>query len=544
MKKNNSIRIHRLTRRYASVVYLFVLCLVVSILPFSAGSLPILGKGMPVSYEASSLRGGWETIESGVTQDLNSVSFICLNRGSVVGDEGVILGPGDGGINWTGQNSGVLENLFGVSYFGYTLTLAVGASGTILFTNDTGQTWMVKQTGMMGSYFSGQMITDQIGVAVGVNAIYQPFVTRTNDGWTTWQSTSFYIEHDSVMYEGWLSDVYFMNESVGVATAVVDVPAGGAIVRTTDGGASWQTVYFSSEELYAVDFLWGDVGYAVGAQGTILQSLDAGQTWNPLNSGVSSVLHDVDFPSDTVGFAVGESGVILRTDDAGITWTQQVSGTTENLLRMQSITEGIGVVVGEHGVILRTTTGGYPPDSTPPETTCTLTGTMQGDVYTSNVTVLLSATDNDTGVATTLYKLDDGFWNTYANPFVVTADGQHLLHFYSIDNAGNAEQEKVLGFTIQHPPKLAVTITGGFGVHVTVKNLGPTTLRNETWNLTLNGGLILLGRHVSGNATINVSDEIGVRTLVLGIGRTQITFSISSVETIVSGKVLLFFVRM
>lgn len=489
------------------------------------------------------LKAGWESINSGVTQNLNGIFFICLNRGTVVGDEGVILRTGDGGKNWTMEDSGVSENLYSVSYFGYSVILAVGASGTIVFTNDSGQTWNVKQTGMMASYSSCQMITDEIGIAVGVNTIFQPFFTRTDDGWTTWQSTSFYIEHESVLYEGWLSDVYFMNESVGIATAVVDVPAGGAIVRTMDGGASWQTVYFSNEALYGVDITGDSVFHVVGGQGTILQSLDFGQNWENLTSGVSSTLRAVDFPSETVGFAVGDEGVIVRTNDAGASWAQQMSGTLENILGIQSITERTGVVVGEHGLILRTDTGGYPPDTTPPETTCTVTGTMQGDVYISNVTVILSATDNGTGVQFTTYKLDDGFWDTYVDPFEVTADRQHLLRFYSTDNAGNAEQEKTYVFTIQHPPTLTITITGGVGIHVSVKNLGPSNLTNGTWDLSLTGGFILIGRHTSGTMTIHVGEDDEMKTLVLGIGSIQLTFSIASTETRVPGRVLLFFVR-
>jgi len=487
---------------------------------------------------------GWEHINSGVSQDLNGIFFICLNRGTVVGDEGVILRTGDGGKNWTIQDPGVSENLYSVSYFGYPIILAVGAAGTILFTNDTGQTWQVKQTGMMASYASCQMLTDEIGFAVGVNTIFQPFFTRTDDGGVTWESSSFYIEHESVLYEGWLSNVYFMNESVGVATAVVDIPAGGAIVRTMDGGASWQTVCFSDKPLYGVDLTSSGVFYAVGAQGTVLRSLDLGLTWENLTSGVSYTLHAVDFPSDTVGFVVGDEGVILRTNDAGESWVQQTSGTTENLLGIQSITDRTGVIVGTHGVILRTDNGGYPPDTTPPETTCTLTGTTQGDVYISNVTVTLTAIDNITGVQFMTYKLDDGLWNTYTQPFEVTTDGQHLLRYYSSDNAGNVEQEKTSVFTIQHPPILTITIIGGIGIHVTVKNLGPSNLTDATWGLTLTGGFILIGRHISSTMTIPVGEEKETKSLVLGFGSVQLTFSIASTETNVPGKVFFIFVRM
>ena len=542
MKNNNCVRKHRLMRRNTRFVSPIVLCLVVSVLPFSAASISVAGT-VSSSYMTSSQKGGWEPLESGVTQDLNSISFICLNRGSVVGDEGVILHTGDGGYSWTAQNSGVIDNLYDIFYYDYSIILAVGASGTILYTNNSGTNWTVIQTGMIGTYFSGQMITDTIGVAVGVNAIFQPFFTRTNNGWDTWESMSFYIEHDSVLYEGWLSDVYFMNDSVGFATAVVDIPAGGAIVRTTDGGITWDTVYFSNEALFGIDFTWEGIGYVVGNHGVILQTLDGGETWNSVESSVNSALHAIDFSSETKGTAVGDNGVIVRTENEGLTWIQQTCETTHDLLAVRFISERIGFVVGEYGVILRTTTGGYPDDIIPPETNCTLTGILDGEVYISDVTVMFSATDDISGVASTTYKLDDGLWTTYGDPFLVSTEGSHILSFYSIDNAGNAEEEKTCEFTIQYPPDINITITGGFGISVAIKNLGSSDLTNISWNLSLDGGIIFFGKQKSGITDVKAGDEMVLRSLVFGVGKPTITLTIASSETTVHGSVFLFFVR-
>jgi photosystem II stability/assembly factor-like uncharacterized protein len=420
--------------------------------------------------------------------------------------------------------------------------LAVGAAGTILFTDDFGQNWTVVQSGMMGSYYSGQMITDKIGVAVGVNAIFQPFVTRTDDAWVTFESTSFYIEDDSTLYEGWLSDVFFMNASVGFATAVVDVPAGGAIVRTIDGGNSWETVYFSDDGLFSLDFTWGGIGYAVGTQGVILKSLDGGETWTALESGVQNVLHAIDFSSEKRGTAVGDDGVILRTENEGATWTQQASGTVYTLHGVRYITEYIGFIVGENGLMLRTTTGGY-TDTYPPETICTLAGVIDDDIYISNVTVTLSATDNISGVDTTTYKLDDDLWATYTEPLVVSTDGNHSLRFYSIDNVGNTEDEQTRQFTIEHTPDVNVTIAGGFGIKVTLKNYGTLDLTNVSWDLSLDGGIVVFGRQKSGTIGIGAGEEVILRSLVVGIGNPTITFTIASSETSAQGRLFLFFVR-
>jgi len=489
-------------------------------------------------------RDGWEPVESGVSQNLNSIFFICLNRGSVVGDQGVILRTGDGGDSWITQDSGVTENLYDIYYYDYFIVLAVGTSGTILFTTDTGQNWTIVQTGMMGAYYSGQMISDSIGVAVGVNAIFQPFFTRTNDGWTTWQSTSFYIEHENVFYEGRLTDVYFMNESVGFATAIVDIPAGGAIVRTIDGGDTWETVLFYDEALYSIDFTWEGVGYAVGDHGAIVQTTDAGQTWVELDSGTSTRLRAFDVPSETTATAVGENGMILRTEDGGATWEQQTSGTTFDLYDVLFITQQSGFIVGQHGLILHTNTGGHPDDTTPPETTCTLSGTMEGSVYISDVAITLTAIDDYSGVATTMYRLDEGPWTGYdTEPILVTTDGPHVLLYYSIDNAGNTEEEKTTEFTILHPPNIRVSFSGGVGVTVTIENLSPLDLSGIPWVLSFDGGIVLLGKERSGTLDIPAGNERTLRYLVLGFGKPTILFTMEGTNHSTPSRIFLFYVR-
>jgi photosystem II stability/assembly factor-like uncharacterized protein len=543
MKNNQSIWKHRFLRNNTRFVFFVVLSLVLSVLPFSTASISVTKPLVPCSYLTSAQKSGWEPQESGVSQNLNSIFLICINRGSIAGDEGVILRTGDGGNNWTTQNSGVTDNLYDIFYYDYSIILAVGASGTILYTNNSGGNWTIIQTGMTGTYFSGRMITDTIGVAVGVNAIFQPFFTRTNDGWNTWESTSFYIENNSTLYEGWLSDVYFINDSIGFATAVVNIPAGGAIVRTTDGGSTWDTMYFSNEELLGIDFTEEGIGYAVGNHGVILQTLDGGDTWNSLDSGVNTTLHAIDFSSEARGTAVGNNGIIIRTQNAGSTWTQQTSGTNNDLLAVRFITEQLGFVVGEHGVILHTTTGGFPDDTFPPETNCTLTGIKEGEIYINNVTVTFSATDDISGVSSTVFKLDDGLWTTYTDPFLISTERNHILYFYSIDNAGNAEEEKTCEFTIQYPPDINVTITGGFGISATIKNLGSSDLTNASWNLSFEGGIILFGKQKSGITTIKAGNEVTLTYLVFGFGKTTITLTITSSKTTKHARIFLFFVH-
>ena len=82
-------------------------------------------------------------------------------------------------------------------------------------------------------------------------------------------------------------------------------------------------------------------------------------------------------------------------------------------------------------------------DSTPPVTAVSLSGTPgQNGYYVSNVTATFTATDNSSGVASTYYNHNSVGWMTYSPPLIISSNGQNILGYYSIDNAGNTETPK------------------------------------------------------------------------------------------------------
>jgi len=183
----------------------------------------------------------------------------------------------------------------------------------------------------------------------------------------------------------------------------------------------------------------------------------------------------------------------------------------------------------------------YVPDHTPPVTTCTLDGEMQGDVYVGNVTVTLTATDDLSGVNWTKYKLDTGAWTPYTAPFMVSTEGAHKVYFYSADNAGNTETEKNCTFTIQY--YTIISIAGPIGITVTVKNIAKENKINVNWSIDLTGGIILVGTSVSGKIIISANKTVTVKDkLIVGFGKPTITVKIGCYEKKYSALVLLLFV--
>ena len=178
-------------------------------------------------------------------------------------------------------------------------------------------------------------------------------------------------------------------------------------------------------------------------------------------------------------------------------------------------------------------------DTTPPVTTIDLNGTLVGSVYTSDVKVTLTATDDSSGVNYTMVKVDTGTFTKYLGTFTVSADGSHTISYYSVDIAGNVETTQTATFTIQHP--ISIVIKGGIGVTATITN-NANTSADIHWTIGLNGGVIIIGKNKAGNATIGAGLSYKAKDFVIGFGKTTITATAGGVTKTATAKVLLFFV--
>lgn len=60
---------------------------------------------------------------------------------------------------------------------------------------------------------------------------------------------------------------------------------------------------------------------SIGDNGEIFRTTDAGSTWTPVASGVSTALRAVAFSSDKDGWIIGDYGALLRSSDGGASWS-------------------------------------------------------------------------------------------------------------------------------------------------------------------------------------------------------------------------------
>ncbi|MBC7081181.1 MAG: carboxypeptidase regulatory-like domain-containing protein [Thermoplasmatales archaeon] len=99
-------------------------------------------------------------------------------------------------------------------------------------------------------------------------------------------------------------------------------------------------------------------------------------------------------------------------------------------------------------------------DTTPPVTTISVEPQLPvWGWYVTNVTVTLTAQDDESGVNATYYRINEGNWITYTAPFTLSTPGKHKIEYYSIDNEGNEEDVNTDYIPIANLTTLQVTPT-------------------------------------------------------------------------------------
>ena len=160
----------------------------------------------------------WTVRDPGTTDSLRGIAY---GNGLFVatGTGGLILTSPDG-ITWTSRDGRTTKNLSGVTY-GNGRFVAVGGSGTVRYSTD-GVTW---ELGLSGTTAALQGVGFGAGkfVAGGSSGT----IIHSNDGqiWTAASSGTFSFD-------------YFFS-ATGLNGTHVAVGSNGAILRSTDGGATW-----------------------------------------------------------------------------------------------------------------------------------------------------------------------------------------------------------------------------------------------------------------------------------------------------------------
>ena len=84
------------------------------------------------------------------------------------------------------------------------------------------------------------------------------------------------------------------------------------MIRTTDGGETWvEQIAETRKTLRGIAFLGPQTGWAIGEDGLILHTSDGGETWKSQANSAQANLLDI-FLYGNGGWIVGADGTILR----------------------------------------------------------------------------------------------------------------------------------------------------------------------------------------------------------------------------------------
>ena len=138
------------------------------------------------------------------------------------------------------------------------------------------------------------------------------------------------------------------------------------LLRTTDGGASWQKMMgsdFGTDTFYAVAFPDPLHGYLTGGNNDAWRSTDGGATWIQMTTLSSGSWYHLDFLTPTTGFA-GANGACSATTDGGVNWVLRSAYPSCPIMYSMDFRDSqVGLVGGYHAGlsqdgIWKTTDGG------------------------------------------------------------------------------------------------------------------------------------------------------------------------------------------
>ena len=157
----------------------------------------------------------------------------------------------------------------------------------------------------------------------------------------------------------------------------------------------------------------------------------------------------------------------------------------------------------------------------------------QNNWYTVQVNVTLTANDEISGVAATYYRINDGPTQIYTVPFAISDDGIYTTQFWSIDNAGNNETAKEIGFkidktppTIEGAPTTLANAYGWYNADVTIHFEAsdfPSGLSTVTPDHTLSDEGA--DQSVTGTATDNAGNSASYTVTSINIDKTPPTIT-------------------
>ena len=243
---------------------------------------------------------------------------------------------------------------------------AVNNQGHILKTTNGGDSWEVQFSARLPPPSDRPVYLRCIGFAnsmvgwVGTTTAEQRMY-RTSDGGASWNAVDNLPEGNPNKVCG----LYVADQNVIYASGTNNPADGAAILKSVDGGASWQAFDMSEYASNLIDIFFRDRdhGFVVGGftsdpapsyrnvKPVVLETKDGGATWTDRIADIRQEFPEgtwgwkIQFLNELLGFVSLENfteAFVLKTIDGGTSWSRIDVEGNANL-------EGIGMISEQHG---------------------------------------------------------------------------------------------------------------------------------------------------------------------------------------------------
>lgn len=224
--------------------------------------------------------------------------------------------------------------------------IAAGERGQIIYSDDKGGTWKRARVPVQVTLTALFFIDETHGWAVGHDSV----ILRTTDGGETWEQT-----HSAPEEEAPLLDVWFSDRKKGFA-----VGAYGQFYATLDGGRTWKKRRVISDDMHINAISGSTEGpiYLAGEAGTLYRSVDGGSSWQRIPSPYRGSFFGILVMRSGGVLIFGLRGHLYRSDTAGTSWRSLPRADESSLFGSAETGEGVVVLVGQDGTVLLSSDNG------------------------------------------------------------------------------------------------------------------------------------------------------------------------------------------
>ena len=213
----------------------------------------------------------------------------------------------------------------------------------------------------------------------------------------TWELVNSFSDYLTNVYTQGTDTVYIVGQN-------------GFIAQSPNRGKNLNYQHITTNTLSDACFVSHNMGYVVGANGTIITTSNAGTTWLSVPSGTTQNLNAIAATGINNIWAVGDNGIVIKSIDAGQTWnTVSITTQTPNFSDIE-FKNGKGYIIGNLGSIYQTLDNG---------STWTQQTNIEGYTGQENF-VSLSITENKAFILSTNnpsgYQYNNNSWQKYALP--------------------------------------------------------------------------------------------------------------------------------